>query len=108
MTITPTPQQVLDLRMQPNDADAATIRDYLIKLLHLVWEDREGFDGKRPFGNSGWAWDVYGDLIRAGYVPGSFDEDGDVEVFDDDAQVIADQLITDAINHLGRNDSVEG
>lgn len=45
---------ILDTPMQENDADAATIRDYLKALLLRLWEQGEGFDGKRPFGNSGW------------------------------------------------------
>ena len=33
----------------------------------MVWEDRECFNGKRPFGNSGWEEDLY-TLVKAGYV----------------------------------------
>lgn len=60
------PQSLLDLPMEQNDAEAATIRDYLVSLLSLVWEDGEGFDGKRPFGNSGWDGDLLDTLTNAG------------------------------------------
>lgn len=70
-----------------NDAGAATVRDYLIKLLALVWAEDEGFDGKRPFGNSGWTYDLMEALMNAGIVAKD----------DDDT---AHQLIADAIQHL--------
>lgn len=93
-------RQVLDLPMPAgNDADAATIRDYLVKLLTLVWEDNECFDGKRPFGNSGWDYDLYGPLIEAGLITGRLDEDGFIEDVDTEA---GDKLVLAAIAELGR------
>lgn len=62
-------QQVLDLEMGDNDADAPTVRAYLTKLLTTVWEEEEGFDGKRPFGNSSWQDEVYDVLIEHGLAP---------------------------------------
>lgn len=95
-----TARQVLDLPMQqPNDADAATVRDYLVKLLATLWEEGEGFSGKRPFGNSGWDYDLFPPLIRAGLVRGEFDEDGYIEDLDDRT---ANQLVAAAIRELGR------
>lgn len=95
-----TVQQVLALPMQENDADAATIRDYLIKLLATLWDEKEGFDGKRPFGNSDWDSDLIVALIRAGLIEGELDEDGYIESCDDDA---AERLIAAAIQALGQS-----
>lgn len=53
------PSEVLNCPMQDNDAGAATIRQYLVKLLFDVWDQQEEFNGKRPFGNSGWWGDLY-------------------------------------------------
>ncbi len=97
MATKPTPQQVLDLPLPDNDADAATIRDYLIALLRLVWRDEQCFDGKRPFGNSSWQYDIAAALVRAGWVTGSIDEDGYVETCDT-RQV--DALMDEAIRAL--------
>lgn len=92
------PAQVLDLPLaQPNDADATTIRDYLLKLLEGVWKEGEGFNGKRPFGNSSWESDLHKPLIAAGLVPGHIDEDGYIEDVDDDR---ADAIIAAAIGAL--------
>ena len=92
---------VLSLPMQqPNDANATTIRDYLIALLRDVWQYDEGFDGKRPFGNSGWTWDLYKPLIVAGLAEGTFDEDGEIDAFDSDQDDKAHDLIADAIEIL--------
>jgi len=71
----PTPQQVLAAPMGENDADATTVRDYLIKLLAKLWREMEGFDSKRPFGNSGWDGEIALALVRAGFVEGEIDEE---------------------------------
>ncbi|HEU4422102.1 MAG TPA: hypothetical protein VFR67_06125 [Pilimelia sp.] len=91
-------RKVLDLPLPPNDADAPTIRSYLIALLANVWEHGECFNGKRPFGNSGWQWDLFPPLITAGLIPGTLDEDGYVEDIDDRT---ARTLIAAAIRELG-------
>lgn len=65
-----TPAEVLALPMQTNDAEVETIRDYLVTLLSTVWVEQEGFDGKRPFGNSGWSYDLVDTLVGAGAVHG--------------------------------------
>ncbi len=93
--------RVLALPMQPNDADAATIRDYLIALLAAVWSEGEGFSGKRPFGNSGWEWDLYPPLIKAGLVDGVVHADGYVDEIDSAPEQQAHSLILAAIGELG-------
>ena len=35
-----------------------TIKEYLKELLLRLWDECEGFSSKRPFGNSGWEWDL--------------------------------------------------
>ncbi len=90
---------VLDIPLGENDANAATIRDYLKALLRKLWEEEEGFSGKRPFGNSGWAYDFDDALARAGKVSGTQDEDGRYEVDRNDRDAVND-LIFDAIDAL--------
>ena len=61
-----------------NDSGATPVRGYLIEFARQVWIHGEGFSGKRPFGNSGWEWEVYAALGAAGLVPVSrnrWDED---------------------------------
>jgi len=94
------PAAVLALPMQDNDANAATVRDYLVKLLAAVWAEGECFSVKRPFGNSGWHFDVYTALARGGLVTATFDEVGWLDM-DSAAEGRADQLIAAAIRHLG-------
>lgn len=72
---TMTPRELLDLPLPQNDAGATTIRGYLVTLLSAVWEQEQGFNGKRPFGNSGWQTDVYIPMMRAGLISGRMDED---------------------------------
>ena len=75
-------QEILDLKMGPNDADAETIGQYLCNLLLQVWMEGESFSGKRPFGNSGWEHDLYETLARAGIVNSEVDEEGYVDNVD--------------------------
>ena len=98
-------QQVLDCPMGPNDAKAETVRDYLVELLARLWIEEEGFSAKRPFGNSGWAYEVYTPLVAAGLIDGTLDEHGYVDEIDLGA---ADDLIAAAIRTLGngRSDDV--
>lgn len=88
---------ILDLPMQENDADAATIRDYLKALLLTLLAEGEGFSGKRPFGNSGWDRDLHIPLVKAGIVKGTLDEDGYIVEIDD---AKADVLLASAIKDL--------
>jgi hypothetical protein len=93
-------EQVLSLPLPANDAAASTVREYLIELLAAVWREDEGFSGKRPFGNSGWKYDLYGPLIKAGFIDGRIDDKYDsIEEVDEAA---AYRLIADAIQALGR------
>jgi hypothetical protein len=61
-------KEVLDTPMQENDAGASTVGEYLILLLEMVWNKGEAFDGKRPFGNSAWEYEIYEALKEAGLI----------------------------------------
>jgi hypothetical protein len=87
--------------MQPNDAGATTIKGYLLALLDSVWYEEEGFDGKRPFGNSGWKHEVYQVLGKAGLIQitmGEYDGETFYDGTDEDEE--ADKLIMEAIRSL--------
>lgn len=89
----------LAIPMRHNDIDAKTVGEYLRALLSTLWQEDEGFSGKRPFGNSGWKWDVYTALVKAGVVPGEFDEElGYLDECDEQA---ADRLVLAAIGEMG-------
>ncbi len=64
------PSEVLSLPMQENDAGAKTIREYLVKLLETLWQEHECFNAKRPFGFSGWKYDIYASLVQAKAIGG--------------------------------------
>jgi len=61
-----TPLWALDnVRFTSDAGDDLTCREYLCELLAAVWEQEEGFNGKRPFGNSGWQGDILDALADA-------------------------------------------
>ncbi|MFA6199290.1 MAG: hypothetical protein WC679_02625 [Bacteroidales bacterium] len=80
------------------NGDKITLNDYLKELLLGVWNEREGFNGKRPFGNSGWEHDIYKALIENSIIDGELDdENGYVESINEDE---ADKIINDLIQDI--------
>jgi hypothetical protein len=88
---------ISEIKLEENDAGASTIGQYLGQLLLTLWEEGECFSGKRPFGNSGWEYEIYRGLIQAGAVAGTVDEYGDIQTVDEKA---ANQLISNHITQL--------
>lgn len=85
----------LNLKLESYDFDEeTTIKDFFKMLLLELWKAGESFSGKRPFGNSGWEYDVYKPLIKAGVITGTLDEDGYIENVDN---VAADKIIAGLI-----------
>lgn len=72
-----TPAQALDLEFFNEDAGCETIRGYFKELLTTLWQQGEGFSGKRPFGNSGWEHDLAFPLVEAGCIRGTIVVDED-------------------------------
>lgn len=98
-------QAVLDCPMQDNDSGANTVRGYLKALLFTLWEEVEGFSGKRPFGNSGWDNDIAFALVKGKFIKGRISqeiEDGEVvhECLDDADYPAMNKLIQRAIEAL--------
>ena len=93
-------EAVLAAPLESQDVpEAPTVRAYLEHLLLTLWEEKEGFDGKRPFGNSGWDYDLIAALVRAKLIEGSFDEDGYIASCDEEA---GEELIAKAIRYVFR------
>jgi hypothetical protein len=74
-----------------------TIKQYLKRLLKTLWEEGEQFNGKRPFGNSGWKWDLYIPLIKNGVLEGEIDKEGFIEAVDEQK---GEKIISEIINNL--------
>ena len=90
-----TNQELLNLKVESSDHDDdLTIKGYFKLLLTELWREAECFSGKRPFGNSGWEYDLYKPLIKAGAVKGELDEDGYIDECDNEA---ADKLVFELI-----------
>jgi len=101
VTTVPTPQQILDLPLPTNSSGATTVRGYLVALLTELWQHCEDFSAKRPFGMSGWPYDLAEPLVRAGFAQGHFTEHDELELDRDEWRAI-ETLIASAIEELGR------
>lgn len=100
--------EALEVRFDSDAGENLTVREYFRVLLSTVWEEGEGFSGKRPFGNSGWEYDLYAPLIRGGFIPGRLDEDGFVELVDEKiGRQFVHQLILAAFGEGGVQDLEE-
>lgn len=87
---------LLGLPTRGNDAGAETVRDYLVALVRVA------MDIKRPFGNSGWIYDLYEAFGEGGLLEIERDEDGYIKDFD---RARADELVQAAIDALGSGDA---
>jgi len=68
----------LDVRFDSDAGSQLTVREYFRELLITLWDETEGFSGKRPFGNSDWWWDLWIPLAKAGFIDlGEYDEEND-------------------------------
>lgn len=84
MTSSLSPATILALPLIPLDprsggyalGGATTVRGFLVALLDRLWEDGETFSGKRPFGDSGWEYQLIAPLVSAGLITGTLDEYG--------------------------------
>lgn len=65
-------QAVMALPMRPNRANAATVGEYMQRLLQALWEEGDGFRGYAAFGSSGFQFPVY-DALRDGGMLGEDD-----------------------------------
>ncbi len=89
---------VFDVPMsEGNDAGASTIGEYLGELLSTVWREQDEFSGKRPFGNSGWTYDIEVALADAGLIEGTRNEKWDEWEFTREQDIRAFHLVADAI-----------
>lgn len=65
---------VLKLKFYSNDLNKeVTVKEYLKELLSVLWNEKDGFSGKRPFGNSDWQYELYTCLVKNDVVKGKID-----------------------------------
>lgn len=87
-------EKVLSTPIKDTYYQGITIRSYLTDLLQALWLEADGFDAKRPLGDSDWQDVVYMELIRSGLVKGSLTIDGCISEINQDE---ADDLMANVI-----------
>lgn len=79
------------------DLPKCSIRHYLVELSRRCWAEYDCFNGKKPFGNIAWKYNLYEALIAGRFIQGTYDEDGYLEDFD---KLKADDLINRCFDRL--------
>ena len=80
--------------------EGTTIGEYLRLLLETLWREEDCFSGKRPFGNSGWNYDIYRALAREDQIESTAYDEGDGFIEYEYDTESADKLIADVIKHI--------
>jgi hypothetical protein len=66
-------KEILKLKFKSTDlGKEITIKDFFKELLITLFKEGECFSGKRPFGNSGWDYDLCVCLVQNGVIEGSY------------------------------------
>lgn len=90
-----TREEILELPVMRWDISAElSMREYFERLFIKLWDEADNFSGNRPYGNSGWKWDVYATLIKYKIIEGELDEKGYVKEIDEKA---ASKFVSDEI-----------
>ncbi len=76
---------VLNHKYNKWDLGHCTIRNYLVSLARKCWVKEDSFNGKKPFGNSGWKYDVYNALGHGGFIRVNLDNEGNIYSTDEEA-----------------------
>ena len=97
--------KVLDLEFFTYDLNTKiTIRNYLKELLIGLWDRKDGFSGKRPFGDSGWDYAIGDCLAKNNIIESSIEgEDYFVYSMNDVDKLMIDELIPIIFNHRYTN-----
>jgi hypothetical protein len=87
--------KALDLRITHKQLGDISLREFFCNLLIKLWDEQEGFSGKRPWGNSGWDEPVYAALIKAEIINGEFDSEGCIKScdFGEGSEFISNMLL---------------
>lgn len=90
----------LEAKLLDENEKNTTVGKYLCSLLQALWVQEERFNGKRPFGESGWKHYVYEALVRSGHIEGRiFYEEGQEFIEEYDTKK-ADKLIAELIKEV--------
>lgn len=95
-----TNKEILELKFESSDlGKEISIKDFFKELLTTLFKEGECFSGKRPFGNSGWNYDLRVCLAKNGVIEGKCFQYGDLEDWDYDSKE-ADSKILELIKEL--------
>lgn len=78
-----TNKEILELEFESTDlGETITIKEFFKRLLTTLFEEEECFSGKRPFGNSGWDYDLCICLAQNGIIDSDCQDKGGFTIWD--------------------------
>lgn len=96
--------EILNLRVEDYDL---TIAEFFESCMMALWMEGESFSGKRPFGNSGWEYDIINALAAGDFIKSKkkiFDGGGFADyteyTISDQERKKADKIIKGVIKHI--------
>ena len=82
-----TNKEILNLEFESSDLERIiTVREFFKELLTALFKEGECFSGKRPFGNSGWDYDLCVCLAQNEIISGTTSEYGGFTDWDYDSK----------------------
>lgn len=98
-----TREEIFKLPVMRHDLGASIpLGEYFYQLFTMLWNENESFNAKRPWGNSGWDYDVYVTLIKHGLISGSLDEDDYIESFniEEASQYVLNEILNPVLSQM--------
>jgi hypothetical protein len=74
-----------------------TINQYLCELLITLLVKRESFNGKHPFGDSGWENYLLESMAKGGFIEATFDSEGYLDKISKEEEEKTFELIKDVV-----------
>lgn len=97
-------KDVLNIKFDSDPFGEISIKGYLLSLLKELWVKKDRFSGKRPFGDSGWEYELYECLAVNNVINADItEEDGAVHDYN---KLEADVVILNCIEDLLENETV--
>ena len=94
-------QKILQLEFYSTDLERQiTVKGFLKELLATLFKEQDCFSGKRPFGNSGWDYDMAKCFVENKIIPGTIDDSDEDDIYYDYKQSDFDNTVIEIVKNI--------